>query len=561
MRQYLLATTPGGRTYRMGEDGPRADQVLEDFTDSDSVPGGFKDLTGSLPRKPGVDYGDMQRGTKIELFGAGQMKVWEGRLERAPKVSGDRLVVAPAAVGYEAHLTDDSSAQEIFIDSDMGAWGEPSTRRRASFATNVKLNQNAQSQLVPAGDPSGATSPSISHNWAQMNNSGGAGRDAAESWYDGGGVQLGKVILDFINVKGPPDTNWVNSVNANETDFGGNEGHAFDVLFDFDATTTLGKALSIASNRFFLSLEDYYALSVAGEGSWEVQWRNIRVLGRHGLTTYGTWPQIGVLASDVVPYALSRWAPLLNFTTGPNGTIRPSSFPISQLAFKEPTTVADMINQATRYELPEWGVWAGQNGPTFYMNRRGEREGRKRWRARVRPAQLEDTGQQMDRVWNGVIVQGQGTDGSTLFVGPTGSGLRVTDVRLLDTDPLNPANEIPGLKRYVKIQMKGIATIEGMIEAGEAFLEQTKLLDGSGKATLTGYVEDEHGMFWPYYCVHAGDLIEFLDSSIPGYRYIVNASRSRASRSVSIDIDAPPDSYEALMERLNAEFVGVGLSA
>ena len=52
-------------------------------------------------------------------------------------------------------------------------------------------------------------------------------------------------------------------------------------------------------------------------------------------------------------------------------------FIIPHLVFKEPATVQEMITQALRFELLEWGVWPGQFGPTFYLNPRGEREGRK----------------------------------------------------------------------------------------------------------------------------------------------------------------------------------------
>ena len=48
----------------------------------------------------------------------------------------------------------------------------------------------------------------------------------------------------------------------------------------------------------------------------------ISVYGDHGLTTYAidsSTPD-GVLASDVVADLLTRTAPLLTFTTGPNGS-------------------------------------------------------------------------------------------------------------------------------------------------------------------------------------------------------------------------------------------------
>ncbi len=560
MRIRILATAPSGKTYPWAENAASVDQVIDGLTDSDKVSGGCDQMQTTLARKPGVDYGDMVRGTRLELFGSGQLKLGEFRLERAPRTSGDKLVMESGAPGYEAHLVDDNSVQEIYIDPDLGSWGETSAKRRAEVPSNKY--GNATIQVIPAGTPDPANPslysevPALSHSWASIDNT--EGPDVAESWYDAAGAQIGRILVDFLRVKGlaPGDTNWHNQVRTSQ-----NGVTLLEELKDFDATSAHAD-LTVAAERYFLMLRDYYAspLEKGLPGNWETQWRNVKVLGRHGLPLYGVWPNVGLLASDIVAHALTRWAPKIHFTTGAYGSIKPSSFVIPSLSAKEPTNVADIIQQATRFELQEWGVWPGAKGPTFYMNQRGEREGRKRWRARVKEAKLEDTGQQFDRVFNGVIVQGQGTDGVSRHIGPAGSGLRLTDPRLADSDPLNPATQA-GVKRYAKIQMKGVCTVEGMIEAGEVFLEQSRALDASGKATLTGYVEDENGHEWPYYCVHAGDLIDFVDSSVPGYRYIVSASRNRAGRSVEVNIDAPPDGYEAILERLNAEMIGIGLAS
>lgn len=554
MRQYILATTPGGRTYRWGEDESYADRVIEDLSDSDAVPGGHTTLTGSLARKPGVDYGDMKMGTKIEVFGAGQMKVSEYRLERAPRTSGDKLIMEPAANGYQVLLSDNEGARCIPIDADMSAWGEPSAARRVAFPTS-KINQNGQVALLPAGDPKGGSVPAISHSWAQMNTSVGS-VDDCESWYDSSGIGLGRIMLDFLNVKGGSGGSWATQVYAVADD----TSAGLELLKDFNATTASNQSFTIAADKFFLLLYSVYNATFTGEGNWEDQYRNIRIQDRSGIPVYGTWPEVGVLASDVLTYILSQFAPGLSFTTGPSGSLKPTSFLIPHLAFKDPTTLLEMITQALRFELLEWGVWPGQSGPTFYLNQRGQREGRKRWRARVRPAKLTETGQQMDQVWNKVVVSWPDVDGTTKTIGPPGSGYALTSTSCEDTDPLNPINEA-GESRTKHLALNNPATQRGAEETAQRFLEQAKLLDGSGEATLTGFVEDEHGMEWPYYHVKAGDEIEFLDSSIPGYRYIVEASRSRKSRSVQIHIDAPPDSYAALLERIGVREVPLGLGA
>jgi hypothetical protein len=284
----------------------------------------------------------------------------------------------------------------------------------------------------------------------------------------------------------------------------------------------------------------------------------MKVLGRHGLALRGTWPEVGFLASDVIPYLLSRFAPGLRYTTGPFGTIRGSNFVIPHLVFKEPMTVLEMLTTILSFELLEWGVWPGQLGPTFHLNQRGQREGRKRWRTRLRPAKFTETGQQMDQVWNRVVMSWRDFDGSLRTMGPLGSGYALTDSRCEDPDPQNLINQA-GSERTKHLTMDGPATAEGAAEKARLFLEKVKLLDGSGEATLTGYVEDEHGAEWPYYCVDAADEIEFMDASIRGYRYIVEATRSRSARSVNVKIDAPPDSYEAVLAELQVRETVAGL--
>lgn len=555
MRQYILATTPGGKTYRWGEDERSADSVIEGLTDSDTVPGGYRELTGELARKPGVSYGDMTRGTLIEVFGAGGYKVSEYRLERAPRTAGDKLVMDPAAGGFQTHLTDEENAIGIFIDSDLGSWGETSAERKAT-QTSEKINIDGQVSVLPAGTPvtehptESSVVPAISHAFANLNNNEGKEADTAESWYESQ-VELGRIMLDFVAVKGLGG--WTDQIYTSV------DGVSLKEELHNYAGTSSTEHLNaeIAAERFFLMLRDYYAPSFGGVTNSEAHWQNIKVQDRSGLSLYGEWPNVGVLASDVIAYALQRWAPLINFTTGANGSIRPTSFPIPQLAFKEPTTVQEMVTQALRYELLEWGIW---NDQTFYLNPRGEREGRKIWRGRVRPTQFQEAGLQLDKVFNGVIIQAQDPNGTTLLIGPPGSGLRATDERLLDNDPENPVNQIPGLKRWKKVTLKGVSTLKGMVEAGEQELARVKELEGSGSATLTGYVESSTGGLYPYYCVHSGDLFEPIDASDPSPRYIIQATRSRSSRSVQIELDQPPDTQEQSEARKEAALAELGFT-
>jgi hypothetical protein len=183
---------------------------------------------------------------------------------------------------------------------------------------------------------------------------------------------------------------------------------------------------------------------------------------------------------------------------------------------------------------------------------------RKRWRARIGPARLEESGPQVERLWNSILVQYQDVDGSTRTVGPPGSGADTETVLLVDNDPENPANRL-GLNRRDLLQT-GTATPASAIEIGRRFLEETKQLDSAGRAQFIGHVEDDRGMLYPYTAPRAGDTVEFVDAAHGGERRIIQTEKDPASKTCSVELDAPPQALEALLERLQADLITLGVS-
>src|SRR5690606_35941388 len=135
-----------------------------------------------------------------------------------------------------------------------------------------------------------------------------------------------------------------------------------------------------------------------------------------------------------------------------------------------------------------------------------------------------------------------------------GSGADTESDALADSDPENPANQL-GLPRHEVLSM-GTATAASATEIGRRFLEQAKVLDRSGRARLVGHVEDEHGILHPYSHVRAGDRIVFTDAHDTSPRRVVRAEHNDDERSVSVDLDAPPQGLDALLERLDVVLVG-----
>jgi hypothetical protein len=290
----------------------------------------------------------------------------------------------------------------------------------------------------------------------------------------------------------------------------------------------------------------------ADNTAFDIFLRNLRLFGNHGLTIRGSTAQTeGFYASDIIRHAVAAYAPLIKLA--PNG-FQSGDFIIPQSKFFDGTTVGAIIKDSTRFGLEDWAVW---NGKLLYLSPRGLNPLARRWRARIGPAKLEQTGQQADRLWESIVVQFNDVDGSTKTVGPPGSGCDVESSYLKDLDPDNPANRL-GMTRRDKLVM-GTSTAAGAIEVGRRFLEEQKALDRSGRAVLVGHVEDDHGVIYPYSEVKAGDLATFVDAADVSYRRIVKADHDDTNKSVTIDLDAPPEGLQAVLERLGVVLVPLGL--
>ena len=265
----------------------------------------------------------------------------------------------------------------------------------------------------------------------------------------------------------------------------------------------------------------------------------------------------------MIGYTVSKWCPKITYTTGSNGTIQASSFIIPQAVFNTPTTASVIIKQLAGYELLDWAVYELGSGPTaqpaFYLNPFNASPFARQWQARVGPAQMQGDGPNVARIWNGVIVQFTAVDGTTQTVGPPGSGAGTTSSSLLDSDPLNPANE-SGIRRWALVSM-GTSTPAGAIQTGSVFLQAQKELDASGQASLVGHVQDRSGVWWPSWSVRAGDQILFVDDPhVSSYRRIVSTEYDHSSRTNTIKLDQPPDSMTALLDRLSIVLAPAGFS-
>lgn len=550
LRLAINVQAPNGVQRRWARDEPNPENVPSGLSFSTSAPGGFEAFGCTLPRRAELDYVDLEQLTRLTVSGPSGKIAWEGRLEGSPRDSDpSRLTVSPTGVGYQAHLEDDKSVVVVYVDRDLGAWTEPSIQRRINL---LSVGTRMNGSFSAGGQDSASTTAALTTHLDTA--SSGAGTDRVEVWYYGGGADLGEIryTLDS-NVASDPL--WESRVFFSDDDVAtnttnGTDHDAADVSTDTGQTTT-------ALRKYAAVVWAVDSSATVTNTTMEGQWKNLRVFGLNALTRRGAAPDDGVYASDVIVHVL-RWAPLIRATTGTTGTITASDFVIPQLAFKDPTTTAEVISSANRFSLRDWFIWEGQRPgePTAYYHERGARG--TAWRARVGPSKLSEAGPSIDRLWNGVIVRYQDVDGTSRSVGPPGSDATETSALLIDTDPEHPANKL-GIRRWTTLDMGGVSTPAGAIAVGARFREQARALNTSGQAQLTGYAEDSHGTVRPAWQIRAGDTISFIDSNDPSPRRVIKTNYEDSSKTNSVDLDAPPDGLAALLERLQVVLVPLGL--
>lgn len=543
LRQDIEIETPGGQFYRWGEDELNPANVHSGLRHSSTMPGGYESLDVTLPRKPQADYLDLERLSTIRTRDAGGSVVGEYRLDRRPSVSGDQMAITPSAVGWQAHLEDNQAASVIFMDRDLGHWGDMTPTRQIALIGTDYSPQGVATRQDDTGTSVLVTE--FDGDWAAD------AKPICEPLYDAGpGNFIGRIRGTFTTglQVGDGGTNWKFTAGTATT------GALTSVQTTANIVATNSFELTATTPRRFGFLQYYYDTGPAGTAGFKYSgyWSYLRVIGDHGLGLQSAGGnEEGIYASDMVSYAVQQFAPLLNVRTGVS--VIQSTFVVPQAAYRDPTTVGNMVRDLTRFELQDWAVWDKR---TFWWYPRGQFA--RTWRARIAPAQLEETGPDSSRLWNKVVVQYRDVSGETRTVGPTGFGADTTDASLVDPDPANPANLL-GIDRVALLTM-GIGTSSSAVAVGQRFLEQSKLLDTSGRARFVGHVMDDKGIVHPYTSVRAGDNVVFVDASDTGARRIVRVEHDRASRTASVDLDAPPEGLQALLERLDVALTPFGVT-
>lgn len=534
-RLAITVSDRRGYTSRITPEEVDAANLLQDLQFSSSAPGGHKDCSFQLLRDlfPRLDEVPFNR---VTVYGAGGKVVWAGRMATLARQTGANFSLAPTCVGMQAHLGDDTSFMEVFADRDPSSWTDPPLARRGGLAAggfNIS-SSNGVSGSTDAGGLVWEVAPSV------------PAEAVAELWYR----MPGSIRLKAMEYADTRTGTWT--------------GIESPRLFGFDTPTTgqistTDGASGTGMHEVILATAKRYGMlrvynasggTLAPAAGTRQVLSPMAVYGGHGLSRYfyTSGQPSGVKGADVVANIVARAAPLLNFTTGTDGTIQPTgTMIIPHLVFRDPVTAADAIQSVNKFYGWDWLVW----GDDFYYQPAGSGTV---WQARKADgASLSPEGPSADELWNGALVTFTDVDGETKIAGPPNTNAYdYTSTDLVDAATDNPVNLAGIPRRWLRVDVTSVGPMNDVVavQLGRIQLAEANMIKRRGQVTLQGTVRHPSGVMVPVSEVRAGDAIQFVDMPGDEPRRLDEVTYSHATRTAQLGVNGPLPRSEGILERL-----------
>lgn len=320
---------------------------LRDLEFRSAIPGGYASCTMSLNRPLDIQPGEIDYYAGVFVYdGRSGITVWEGRLEDPGRTAGDAGEVwSLAAVGPAAHASDQAVAL-IYVDTDQSRWV------RSKYATSNGLTETGEvDQDTPALVLRANESATIALTWIAdfiyrpLMDTGQKLARVQTDHIEGVSSSLYQVgmynRIDSAGSPGPTDTdNWSTTAGSMAATYGSSnwvDGQNVVSLRAFRQTSTTGAAVDVYSQMYHVVVR---AALLNADGS--------------ALTT-SLYTVATVSPAEVVADLLGR---ILTKFDGANASINSSGVGIAQLAYPDPVTPAQILDDLAVFDPAYyWAAW------------------------------------------------------------------------------------------------------------------------------------------------------------------------------------------------------------
>jgi hypothetical protein len=534
-RLAISITHADGWVTRLGPDEVDAAMIPQGLSFSTSMPGGFRDATFQLLLRIDLETA-LELFDEVTVYGPGGETVWEGRITQLPRQHGAGFGISPGAVGHAAHLKDDPTFRMVYVDRDPGTWQEASLTRKRVNATATRPQGKVPVTIGEGGVTWLPPDQSLTTD------------ERTEVLYDAGpGVEISR--LEYRGTRTGAFTNFEAATVFTDSD----DQMASTSSEALTLDDTINVATAFTDDRWMM-LRTNVTSTVTPTAGWQQSYDLLAVYGNHGVgVTAVTGDASGILASAVLGHIISNAAPDLNYTTGADGSIETSTFAIPHLVFREPVTAEDAILFVNAYHQYEWGVYEGK---TFFW--RATDPDRLCWEARLADgAHLDLEGPQSADTYNGVYVTYTDALGVRKTVGPTGATADDTSAALLDSTETNPINAHGIDRKWARLDISQVTTLEGATQLGSIWLAEQAIPQRRGSVRITGTCQHPTRGERPVWAIRAGDYIRISDHPADVPRRIIQTQYDHSSRTVTCEVGSgSPQKIDAILQRLNVYSVG-----
>lgn len=521
-------------TLRTSRIARRITAQVRDLSYRTVVPGGYASCSIGLDRPLTVQPDEIGYYGRLLIHDTRSGRIaWEGRVEDPGRSAGaDGQVWDITAIGPSAHVHD-RRVPVIYVDRDTGRWQHSNKYASGSSETGRTDLDDGDEPGLTISAPEGTTTPD---GWIG---------DLLYQPLKGTGQSLARVAGTATNGANSPTT-WFNEIVTRQSDPSGSPVTPVSSGWSTSPTAlaaTRGGSPAITSGHDLAYLRQRRdgSSGTAADGAW-VQWTDVVVLGQRmdssgALITSGYSGVSSVTAEEVIEDLLGRLLPLYD---GPGASIEAAPFDIEQLAYPDPASPGDVLDDLMLFHPSfYWAAWEANSSGLYRFEWR-EWPSTVRYEADVLDG-MNSTGS-ADELYNQVTVRWRDSRGSIRTVVRTGA-VPILDAAGLDRDGYINLGDDLGM---VMAQAERI---------GDEFLADHALPRNAGSLKVARPIYDgtTARMVWPWEIL-PGHLIRVrgiqprVDALNPtgrdgvGIFRVVAVSFSASDATATLELDSHPPS-------------------